>query len=1155
MKKYISLASLFFAIALNAQNTGVGVGTFTAQAQLHVKGENASADTKALKIDNSSGTELFSINNNGEISFSRTPASATGPYDILVRNRNTRKMERISNSIEETDPIWIQARVNTLTFKGNIPAGSDLNNYRETGIFNAETEGTAATGQNFPALAIGELSVFNNDAQTYQRFHTLDGRMFIRSRSLTVWSAWKTLLAPTGLEKFSQGNGDGWRLIGRDQSLYNNIGDGAVDFSIGGATNAKKGASGKNSVAFQNSMASSENAFATGRGSAMGMGSVALMGGTAKGVNSITLGNLGSADGESSVNAFSSGGAAKAWRSNILIGANGDETRGMFSTIFASSGNSTTTGMSSMVINGFGSTSKGTRSMSIGPYTHSAAENEVVIGANSLEIAGSTNEGWIATDPAFRVGIGSGYTGMPHQKRDGLQIYKNGRARLPEASNSLIATDPKAIVTNEFLQNKLDNLPTPTAETDPIFTAQRPDMMIFKGEIPAGASLDTYAETGIFMAKTDAVANSSANFPAARSGQLDVFSKDGQIYQRYLSSDSKLYIRSKSEGTWTVWKSLENNGLEMVTENDVTGYRISGRNPENYFKVGFNSVDLSYSVFSPHTAGNAGAFSFAAGFEPESKASATFVAGGYRNQANKDYAFSTGHNNISGGDSSFTSGGQNIAPGFYSFVGGNNNYGNSLAEFSIGYFGTNRAGNASRFIETDRLFNVGNGTGASARKDALTVFKNGNAILPSSTPSLIESNPKSVVTLDYLQSMRQGLDETLRINGTSGMPIFLNDTFLMVKHENEEENGESRVVIEPGSIKITSSDMESFGIIKADLVTTEHVYQLPDKSGTFALEQEVNRIFSSFPLESVDEGQGIGYRITNVIAANYGNIGYRAVDLSDQTNPSSTSGATGESSVSTGLNTAASGWGAFSGGNETNSSGHLAFSYGGNLTNTGYASANFGQGNSISSNYSFSAGRNNQNKSSATATIGTGLIAKGTGGVYVGKANLELTGEPVFVVGNGKVNSNFEVQSRSNALEIYADGKIKVNTAPAINNNTQILYGRGADGYTTSVERTPYKTFTGTLSQSGTGNMSSTIFENRIGTPEFSRTGPGTYKITIANALTMDKLWFNFGPMGEYRLVVTHDNASTITLSVKNAAGVPTDGAFIKTPVEIRVYN
>jgi len=63
-----------------------------------------------------------------------------------------------------------------------------------------------------------------------------------------------------------------------------------------------------------------------------------------------------------------------------------------------------------------------------------------------------------------------------------------------------------------------------------------------------------------------------------------------------------------------------------------------------------------------------------------------------------------------------------VSYGTGGFVGGRGNFARSAQEFSIGQYGTDyTAANDN----TDRIFNIGTGTGTSTRSDALTVYKNG----------------------------------------------------------------------------------------------------------------------------------------------------------------------------------------------------------------------------------------------------------------------------------------------------------------------------------------------------------------------------------------------------------------------------------------------
>ena len=85
----------------------------------------------------------------------------------------------------------------------------------------------------------------------------------------TAWVIWGAdVVSGTGLEALDEGNGIGWRLIGRDPANYGDIGLNATDLST--ATDGTSGATGEGSFAL------GDNCVASGTGSfAMGIGSVA----------------------------------------------------------------------------------------------------------------------------------------------------------------------------------------------------------------------------------------------------------------------------------------------------------------------------------------------------------------------------------------------------------------------------------------------------------------------------------------------------------------------------------------------------------------------------------------------------------------------------------------------------------------------------------------------------------------------------------------------------------------------------------------------------------------------------------------------------------------------------------------------------------------
>ncbi|MFZ4522409.1 MAG: hypothetical protein ACOYNC_11930, partial [Bacteroidales bacterium] len=90
---------------------------------------------------------------------------------------------------------------------------------------------------------------------------------------------------------------------------------------------------------------------------------------------------------------------------------------------------------------------------------------------------------------------------------------------------------------------------------------------------------------------------------------------------------------------------------------------------------------------------------------------------GYNSFAIGQYSAAIGHYSIAYGDGSIALGQYNTAQ----------SYGESV----LGIFATEGSGNPGSFVGTDRLFVIGNGTGA-VRSDALSILKNGNTTIGGS---------------------------------------------------------------------------------------------------------------------------------------------------------------------------------------------------------------------------------------------------------------------------------------------------------------------------------------------------------------------------------------------------------------------------------------
>lgn len=137
--------------------------------------------------------------------------------------------------------------------------------------------------------------------------------------------------------------------------------------------------------------------------------------------------------------------------------------------------------------------------------------------------------------------------------------------------------------------------------------------------------------------------------------------------------------------------------------------------------------------------------------------SASTIIGGKLNSVTAQYGVINGglSNSVTGLNATISGGEFNVAIGNSSAVsGGSHNTAASYGEWVGGLYSTNYTPlSATSFQATDRIFNIGNGTSDTNRKDAFTILKNGLATLPSVTNTLIsEGSPKAVVTKEYVEA-------------------------------------------------------------------------------------------------------------------------------------------------------------------------------------------------------------------------------------------------------------------------------------------------------------------------------------------------------------------------------------------------------------------
>jgi hypothetical protein len=196
---------------------------------------------------------------------------------------------------------------------------------------------------------------------------------------------------------------------------------------------------------------------------------------------------------------------------------------------------------------------------------------------------------------------------------------------------------------------------------------------------------------------------------------------------------------------------VEPTGLEAINEGNGIGWRLIGRNPDNYGNIGLNAIDVStsdipigngdygaignrsyaqgYNTIASGTNSHAeGNFTTASGSASHAEGQGTIAstnnahAEGSSSVASGTASHAEGTSNTASGASAHAEGNSNVASGSNSHAEGQGNFARATGEHSGGRFGSDYTPTNTN---TDRLINYGRGTSSGARSDAFTLFRNG----------------------------------------------------------------------------------------------------------------------------------------------------------------------------------------------------------------------------------------------------------------------------------------------------------------------------------------------------------------------------------------------------------------------------------------------
>jgi hypothetical protein len=182
--------------------------------------------------------------------------------------------------------------------------------------------------------------------------------------------------------------------------------------------------------------------------------------------------------------------------------------------------------------------------------------------------------------------------------------------------------------------------------------------------------------------------------------------------------------------------TLNPQGLEAIDEGNGIGWRLAGSNPDDFGNIGIFAIDLSFNDENSNTYGATGPIANAFGRSTTASGLYSTAMGGYTEAS---------------GQSSTAMGFVTEASGNFSTATGNNTIAQSAIGTAIGRYNIG-GGNPTEWIDSDPLFEIGNGLSNSNRRNALTVLKNGQHIINSEGAGLLIPNAINAIIITESQA-------------------------------------------------------------------------------------------------------------------------------------------------------------------------------------------------------------------------------------------------------------------------------------------------------------------------------------------------------------------------------------------------------------------
>ena len=458
----------------------------------------------------------------------------------------------------------------------------------------------------------------------------------------------------------------------------------------------------------------------------------------ASGSNAVAIGNSSQAEGDHSV-ALGSTNSATGDHSftvgNFNIAAGDNSTAlGVFS--HANGLQSTAIGAQT-VANGFYSTA-------MGRLTKADANNVFVIGR--YNVGGGTAASWIATEPVFEIGIGD-----PNLDENAMTVRKDGLVSFKEYSfpnvdgsaDQVLATDGSGNISWASNQGAFEN--------------------------SAGLVRNSGSDTDDFIFGEDALPINGVNY----SGEMFYFDK------------GKFAFRAGKLSNTTDW-SPDSIGIASVAMGEDV--KATGNHSIALGKIAAATGTTSFAAGTFTNATATG--SVAIGYSNDAIAANSIAMGRYSEASGLtalaigDHVDATGQSSVAfgfyteaNGEGSFSMGVHSDANGQYSTSIGHRLGVQSYNNTALGRYNDD-SGDPINWVDTDPLFQVGNGTSYQDKSNAFTIYKNGVTEITDSlyTDGNIRIGDDDQSRL-YLGNvfMQSGNSSALRMDGSIGP--YVDDTY------------------------------------------------------------------------------------------------------------------------------------------------------------------------------------------------------------------------------------------------------------------------------------------------------------------------------------------------------------------------------------------